>query len=137
MEVYHGQTPVRSMNQSIALFKSHQRAVYDELCKTRPKTFTNFGTNYARTYTQSYGVIPFLRDDSSPKKLGSPPKSLKKLVQNSPEPGGSPWDIKSLGLPISTFNERVHSSFRIGFNDLNHQAYQTVTPSSKKTSKYL
>jgi hypothetical protein len=52
MEVYHAQTPVRSMNQSIALFKSHQRAVYDELCKTKPKTFTSFGSNYAKTYTQ-------------------------------------------------------------------------------------
>jgi len=57
MEVYHAQTPVRSMNQSIALFKSHQRAVYDELCKTRPKTFTSFGSNYAKTYTQVRFII--------------------------------------------------------------------------------
>jgi hypothetical protein len=50
---------------------------------------------------------------------------------------GGTWDHKSLGLPISTFNERVHSSFRIGFQDLNHKAYKTITPSSKKSSKFL
>lgn len=43
MAVYHSQTPVRSNSQSMALFKSHQRAVLDELCKTRPKAFFNPG----------------------------------------------------------------------------------------------
>jgi hypothetical protein len=49
----------------------------------------------------------------------------------------SQWDNKALGLPISTYNEHVHPSYKIGFNELNQKAYQPATPSSKKSSKYL
>jgi hypothetical protein len=63
---------------------------------------------------------------------------MKKLKVLNVESQQSHWDNKGIGLPISTFNERVHSSFRIGFQDLNHKAYATITtPSSKKPSKYL
>ena len=78
MEVYHGQTPVRSMNQSVALFKSHQRAVYDELCKTRPKTFTNFGENHHKTLNQGVRIylnnceIVKLRCDPFPERQQQP-----------------------------------------------------------------
>jgi hypothetical protein len=92
--------------------------------------------------SQTYGVIPFLREDASPKQLstkGSPLASMKKLkvLHTNSSDGGNAWDNKSIGLPISTFNERVHSSFRIGFQDLNHKAYATVTSSSKKPSRYV
>jgi hypothetical protein len=85
-------------------------------------------------------VIPFLRDDSSPPRSRSrSPKSTasSKKLKIATDPAGGQWDNKALGLPISTYNENVHQSFKIGFNELNQKAYQTVTPSSKKTSKYL
>lgn len=64
------------MNQSVALFKSHQRAVYDELCKTRPKTFNNMiGAGVAE------GTL-------SKSKL-SQVSSVKELLNQSGAGGGS------------------------------------------------
>lgn len=63
MEVYHAQTPVRSMNQSVALFKSHQRAVYDELCKTKPKTFSTFGGSSPNEGTLSKAKLSQVRNN--------------------------------------------------------------------------
>ena len=71
-------------------------------------------------------MIPFLREGrigpaasglgrNTPKaSVGtrSPMSSVKKLKLEGH------WDHKSIGLPIATFNERVHSSFRIGFKDI-------------------
>jgi hypothetical protein len=63
--------------------------------------------------------------------------SSAKKLRVMTELGNGTWDNKSLGLPISTYNENVHPSQKIGFNELNQKAFQTVTPSSKKASKYL
>lgn len=39
MEVYHTKTPVRSVRQSLALFKCHQHSLKDSVSKGKPKTF--------------------------------------------------------------------------------------------------
>ena len=89
MEVYHKITPVRSIQQSINLIRALKTEQKEEISKQRPKSVAYDVANF----TESYGIIPNLRDSVDRQFFLPAKKHLKNFdneyVQHT-SPGRSP-----------------------------------------------
>lgn len=123
MDVYHMNSPIRSLKPTSDFFVRRSKKWNNDDKRIHPKDFRELsGQQSAQTQNQ----IPFLRQSNlfyrSQKSVNHSKKNKnvksKRNSQLYSQIQKRIWDNQTIGMPISAYNERVHPSFRIDFNDI-------------------